>query len=556
MNNNSKVLALKYRPQIFDDLIGQKIIAETILNSIKVNKIPNAYLFTGIRGIGKTTTARIVAKSLNCLNGIENICKEELCENCLAISNSNHIDVLEMDAASKTGVDDVRDLIEFSRYGPTSSRYKIFIIDEVHMLSKQAFNALLKTLEEPPEYLKFIFATTEIKKIPITVVSRCQRFDLSRIKSSELFEFIKKIKEKENGKVSDDALKLIVKISEGSVRDALSLLDRALLSLDKNKELDLHTAQNIFGYFDKAKLIDLFELVLKGKENEVINIYRKIYDQGIEPKIFINDFLELIYYFKNINSLTLESTNFSLNDEEFNKIKKISENVDSEVLIIFWQFTIKTLHELDIVSNQHLSIEMFLMRLIYLSGPKPKDQDKKDSFPNKIDSPKEENIITSNLINKEAINQIKNITQEQKLKPIPQSDAKVKNKDTINSFIDLLDACNSHKEMKLKYELEKNVNLVKFEKGRIEISFNDNLDKNFVKDISSKLFDWTDQRWIISFSKIKGDMTIKEKEKNKRSELVEKSKKTDLYKIIINHFPDAELIDIKPLKKDKDKDKE
>ena len=266
MSKNSKVLALKYRPQSFDDLIGQNVVAETIINSIKVNKIPNAYLFTGIRGVGKTTIARIVAKSLNCLNGIEKICKEKLCENCEAITNSNHIDVLEMDAASKTGVDDVRDLIEFSRYGPTSSKYKIFIIDEVHMLSKQAFNALLKTLEEPPEYLKFIFATTEIKKIPITVVSRCQRYDLSRIKSSELFEFLKKIKDKENGKVSDEALKLIVKISEGSVRDALSLLDRGLLTLEKNKELDLKTAQEIFGYFDKSQLINLFELILKAEE--------------------------------------------------------------------------------------------------------------------------------------------------------------------------------------------------------------------------------------------------------------------------------------------------
>ena len=189
-NKNSKVLALKYRPKVFDDLIGQNIVAETVVNSIKAKKVPNAYLFTGIRGVGKTTIARIVAKSLNCLKGIENLCKEELCENCEGITNSNHIDVLEMDAASKTGVDDVRDLIEFSRYGPTSSNYKIFIIDEVHMLSKQAFNALLKTLEEPPEYLKFIFATTEIKKIPITVVSRCQRFDLSRVKSLELSNII------------------------------------------------------------------------------------------------------------------------------------------------------------------------------------------------------------------------------------------------------------------------------------------------------------------------------------------------------------------------------
>ena len=258
MINNSKVLALKYRPQVFEDLIGQEVISETIYNSIKFNKSANAYLFTGIRGVGKTTIARIVAKSLNCEKGIDNLCKDSFCVHCQSIINSNHIDVLEMDAASKTGVDDVRDLIEFSRYGPTSAKYKIFIIDEVHMLSKQAFNALLKTLEEPPQYLKFIFATTEIKKIPVTVVSRCQRFDLSRIKFDQLFKFIKKIKEKEKGKVTEDALKLIVKISEGSVRDALSLLDRGLMSNSEDEELDLKKAQEIYGYFDKSSLIDLF----------------------------------------------------------------------------------------------------------------------------------------------------------------------------------------------------------------------------------------------------------------------------------------------------------
>ena len=548
MNNNSKVLALKYRPQSFDDLIGQEVVVETITNSIKANKVPNAYLFTGIRGIGKTTTARIVAKALNCSNGIENLCKENLCENCEAITNSSHIDVLEMDAASKTGVDDVRDLIEFSRYGPTSAKYKIFIIDEVHMLSKQAFNALLKTLEEPPEYLKFIFATTEIKKIPITVVSRCQRFDLSRIKSTELFEFIKKIKDKENGKVSDDALKLIIKISEGSVRDALSLLDRALLSLDDNTELDLNAAQKIFGYFDKSQLIDLFQLILNGEENKVINIYRKIYDQGVEPKVFINDFLELLYYFKNINSLTLESTNFSLNDEEFTRIKDISSQVDAEVLILFWQFAISSLEELDIVSNQHLSIEMFLIRLMHLSSIKSK----------KIPDLNTDESLESAVVTKQtdienvtqAIDQIKNIAQEKKIKPEIETEIKAIDKSLINSFNDLLDACSEKKEIKLKYELEKNVNLVKFERNRIEISFNDNLDKDFVKDLSAKLFEWTSERWIITFSKSKGEMSVKEKQKNKREELINEVKNSEIYKTIIEKFPDAELTDVKLNKKE------
>ena len=548
MNNNSKVLALKYRPQSFDDLIGQEVVVETITNSIKANKVPNAYLFTGIRGIGKTTTARIVAKALNCSNGIENLCKENLCENCEAITNSSHIDVLEMDAASKTGVDDVRDLIEFSRYGPTSAKYKIFIIDEVHMLSKQAFNALLKTLEEPPEYLKFIFATTEIKKIPITVVSRCQRFDLSRIKSTELFEFIKKIKDKENGKVSDDALKLIIKISEGSVRDALSLLDRALLSLDDNTELDLNAAQKIFGYFDKSQLIDLFQLILNGEENKVINIYRKIYDQGVEPKVFINDFLELLYYFKNINSLTLESTNFSLNDEEFTRIKDISSQVDAEVLILFWQFAISSLEELDIVSNQHLSIEMFLIRLMHLSSIKLKkisDFNTDESLESAV-VPKQTDIENVT----QAIDQIKNIAQEKKIKPEIETEIKAIDKSLINSFNDLLDACSEKKEIKLKYELEKNVNLVKFERNRIEISFNDNLDKDFVKDLSAKLFEWTSERWIITFSKSKGEMSVKEKQKNKREELINEVKNSEIYKTLIEKFPDAELTDVKLNKKE------
>ena len=555
MNNNSKVLALKYRPQTFDDLIGQEVVAETITNSIKADKIPNAYLFTGIRGIGKTTTARIVAKGLNCLNGIENLCKEELCDNCKSIADSSHIDVLEMDAASKTGVDDVRDLIEFSRYGPTSAKYKIFIIDEVHMLSKQAFNALLKTLEEPPEYLKFIFATTEIKKIPITVVSRCQRFDLSRIKSSKLFEFIKDIKEKEKGKASDEALKLIVKISEGSVRDALSLLDRALLSLDVKTELDLNMAQKIFGYFDKSQLINLFELILKGEEEKVINIYRKIFDQGIEPKVFINDFLEILYYFKNINSLSLESTNFSLNDEEFSKIKDISNQLDPEVLILFWQFAISSLEELDIVSNQHLSIEMFLIRLMHLSSIKlKKNLDQNESNDNLNNETTNEENEQKFEDNSRTVNQIKNIAQEEKQTPEAKPEIKVIDKNLINSFDDLLNICTFKKEIKLKYELEKNVNLVKFERNRIEISFNDNLDKDFVKDLSSKLYEWTAERWIITFSKSKGEMSVKEKQKNKKDKLINEVKNLEFYKNVMKKFPDAELIDVKLDEKKEDKD--
>ena len=561
MNKNTKVLALKYRPQTFDDLIGQDVVAETITNSIKANKVPNAYLFTGIRGIGKTTTARIVAKSLNCTNSIDSLCKNDLCENCIAISNSNHIDVLEMDAASKTGVDDVRDWIELSRNGPTVAKYKIFIIDEVHMLSKQAFNALLKTLEEPPEYLKFIFATTEIKKIPITVVSRCQRFDLTRIKSLELFSFIKKIKEKENGNASDDAIKLIVKISEGSVRDALSLLDRALLTLDSDKELDLVSAQKIFGYFDKSQLINLFKLIFEGKEEEVLNTYREIYNQGVEPKIFINDFLEILYYFKNIESLNIDGTNFLLNDDEFDKIKEISININNTTLILFWQFTIKTLEELDVVSNQHLSIEMFLIRLIHLKSIRNTSNIKQETTV----TAKENINQTSSLQEKEnedlfgikdkaeTIGQIKNIVQEKNIKLKENKEIEVQ-ANSINSFNELLDICSSKKEIKLKYELEKNVNLVSFENQRIEISFNENLDKDFIKDLSLKLYEWTNSRWIITLSKIKGLPSKKEKEVNLKKELIKNFKNSSIYKDVLENFPDAELIDVKNIEKEEKND--
>ena len=543
MSTNSKVLALKYRPKLFSDLIGQEVVSDTIYNSIKYDKIPNAFLFTGIRGVGKTTIARLIAKALNCKNGIDNIGNQNSCENCHceAITKSNHIDVLEMDAASKTGVDDVRDLIEFSRYGPTSSKYKIFIIDEVHMLSKQAFNALLKTLEEPPEYLKFIFATTELKKIPVTILSRCQRFDLSRVRSEELLMYIKKICNLENGNISDEALKLIVKISEGSVRDSLSLLDRALLSNDKEKRLELSDVQKIFGYFDKSHLIKIFEYILKGDQNKTLEAYKNIYNQGVEPKIFLNDFLEILYYFKNINSLNESTKNFDLNNDEFEAIKEIAMNLNSETLILFWQFTINTLGELDIVADQNISIEMFLIRLLHIKSIKMKDSKDHSDIHIKLDEKKLETKIQKK---QDPINQIKSIVQEKSLGDIETNKIKTKNI-SIKSLSDLIDLCNVKKEVKLKYELENNVNLLSFEHGRIEISINEKLEKDFIKNLSSKLLEWTNVRWMITLSKKTGGKSKKESEVENKKKLFEETKDTESYKKILQTFSDAELIDIK-----------
>ena len=542
MSNNSKVLALKYRPQVFKDLIGQNIIVETIEKSISQNKIPNAFLFTGIRGVGKTTIARILAKSLNCGNSEKNNCLKNKCKNCDEISESRHIDVLEMDAASKTGVDDVRDLIEFSRYGPTSSKFKIFIIDEVHMLSKQAFNALLKTLEEPPSYLKFIFATTEVNKIPITVLSRCQRFDLSRIKPEELSEFLAKVAEMEKIDINQDVLNLISKISEGSVRDALSLLDRISLTNDDSQKgtISLESAREIFGYFDKEFTINLIEKIFDGDEDKTLDLYRQIYQKGIEPKIFLNGFLEIIYYLKNFKNLERVSFSTDLTENNFKKIKEMSEKLDAHTLLLFWQFTIETMDEVNIVNDPNLSVEMFLIRLLYLKGNQTKTDNLSSNQNNKIDNNFEKKKI--------AINQLKSSSQE-KQKKILEENKSINNLE-IKSFNDLVNICNSKKEVELKYELETNVNLINFKNGYIEISFNENLKKDFVKILSSKLYEWTNTRWIISLSQNKGQETIKKTSEGEKKNNLKDFEQTDIFNNIKNSFPDAELIDVKDNKDD------
>ncbi len=535
MKIKSEVLALKYRPQSFNDLIGQEEIAKTIYNSIKINKSPNAYLFTGIRGVGKTTFARIVAKALNCKNGIENLCNKNFCENCASIINSNHIDVLEIDAASKTGVDDVRELLEFSRYAPSVAKYKVFIIDEVHMLSKQAFNALLKTLEEPPEYLKFIFATTEVKKIPITVVSRCQRYDLLRIRSEILFKFIKHVAIKENKSIDDDSIKLIVKISEGSVRDALSLLDRALISNSENK-ISIEHLQNIFGYVDRSSYINLFKLIFNGDEPSVLNHYRSLYDSGVEPQVFLNEFLEILYYIKNISYINLDSSSFSLNDNDYNNIKSLSKELLTSEVLLFWEFTLKVIKEIHLVRNPNLSIEMFLIQLMYLSS-------KNKSNKMKINKNNKSDIFinqTKQIKQVDTIDQIKNIKQEEE-KIEKKGDVITKN---IKNIDELILVCLEKKEMRLKYELENNVNLISFANNRIEISFNEKLNKDFVKSLSEKLYNWTNTRWIISFSKRQGEITKKVKDRNLKIENIKKFKKTNNYSELIENLPDIELTDI------------
>ena len=555
--NINRVLALKYRPKNFKELIGQDIIVETITNAIKLNKLPNAYLFTGIRGVGKTTTARLVAKSLNCKNGIENLCNDNLCDHCEGITNSNHLDVLEMDAASKTGIDDVRELIESSKYKPTSAKYKIIISDEVHMLSKQAFNGLLKTLEEPPPHLKFIFATTEIKKIPVTIVSRCQRFDLHRVPVVDLVGNLKKIIKIEKGKISDGALLLISKAAEGSVRDSLSLLDRALVSKDdEEKEINEKFIRKMLGIADKTKLLNLLNHVFEGDQKKSIDQLREMINEGLDPNSFLNDLLEILYFIqqeKNVGNVDLD---LSISESEQEIISKISKEINLNTLIVFWQFILKVLEELNIVSNPILSLEMLIVRLVHL-----KDM---PSYENILDSLEKNKLNTEDEIVNTAINlednkknyikenkktlsasknQIKNIEQT---KPALSSiDEKNKDLMKILSFEDLILISSKKREIHLKFDLENNVNLIKFSDGKIDISFNENLDKNFVRSLSEKLLEWTGNRWVITLAKEPGQKSFAQLRKEKEIELINSEKESKVYKKIKNIFSDIELLEVK-----------
>ena len=535
-----KVLALKYRPIVLQDLIGQEIISETIFNSIKFNKIPNAFLFHGIRGTGKTSIARIIAKALNCENGIENLCKNKFCKNCEAISSSNHLDVIEQDCATATGIDSVRDLIEFCRYPPSMGKFKVLILDEIQAMSKAGAQSLLKILEEPPNYVKFVFCTTEIKKILVTMLSRCSRFDLSRVKHDTLFAYLQKIKALENGNISDDALKLICKCSEGSVRDALSLLDRALLNNSENKEISLNDAQEMFGHFDKSKIIELLKYVLEADESKIIKIYKQLYEAGVDCSTFLNEFLEILYYLKNIKSIKSSGNNFDLNDKEYDILSNLSSQVSESTLLLFWQFTINTMQEIKIVSNQNISIEMFLIRLLYIKEKKLNEDENSELNYSNVSETK------NDLINKfkedaKPVNQIKNVVQKDE---VVDKDLGKLQLNEIKSFKDLLKICNEKKEMSLKYELETNVNLVNFENNKIEISFNENLNKDFVKILSTKLFEWTNKRWIIALSQLKGDLSVKEEISKGKTNIINEFKNTKKYKKILEIFNDIELVEV------------
>ena len=372
MNDNQKsyqVLARKYRPVNFDELIGQEVLVRTLNNAISSGKIAHAFILTGIRGIGKTTTARIIAKALNCLGesgdgeNSRNPCG--VCSNCIAISNSRFQDVIEVDAASRTGVDDIREIIDSINYAPAIGRYKIYIIDEVHMLSNNAFNALLKTLEEPPAHTKFIFATTEIRKVPTTVLSRCQRFDLRRLGNEELITHLVNILKKENFEAEEQALNLIASAAEGSVRDSLSILDSALSHNNYQKLLPASVVEEIMGISDKSKILELFELILKGEVNTCLKVFERFYENSTDITALLQDIIDVTHKVTLIKTIK----DYKINDFSLEQKKKADEIAAASSLgdlIKIWQMLLKGLTELNYSINQKMTFEMLLIRMCHL----------------------------------------------------------------------------------------------------------------------------------------------------------------------------------------------
>ena len=369
-------IPLKYRPRKFSDLIGQELIVQTIKNAIKLKRIANAYLLTGVRGVGKTTSARIIAMSLNCQaidvdkENFQEPCGE--CENCISISESRSVDVLEMDAASRTGISDIRELIEGVQYAPISSKYKIYIIDEVHMLSTAAFNGLLKTLEEPPPHVKFIFATTEVRKIPTTILSRCQRYDLKRVEPGSLSKYLSEICSQENISIDEGALKILSRAADGSVRDALSLLDQSIAYSEGNVSEDL--VKEMIGLNDPTQILDLLKLIIEGRTEDSLKKLNELYDHGADPILLLKDLITNIHQIGMIKIGANEGIKNLLTESEFQLLENLSTKLEIQSISMVWQMLNKGLNEVQSSFSPISSLEMLIIRLIYLEdSPSPED---------------------------------------------------------------------------------------------------------------------------------------------------------------------------------------
>ena len=515
-----RVLARKYRPQDFSALIGQDALVRTVTNAITSGRIAQAYMLTGVRGVGKTTTARIIARALNCIgpDGTGNATPEPcgVCEHCVAIAEDRHVDVLEMDAASRTGVDDMRELLDGVRYRPTSARTKVYIIDEVHMLSIQAFNALLKTLEEPPEHVKFIFATTEIRKVPVTVLSRCQRFDLRRVEAAELFEHFSKIAGQEAAALDEGAMKLICRAADGSVRDGLSLLDQAIahaeVSEDGQTKVSEAEVRDMLGLADREIVFDTFDALMKGDVQDVLSLVRRQYDAGANPVVLLQDLLELTHWLTRLKMSPDAADDLMAAEAERTRGTDMASRLSMKVLTRTWQMLLKGLSEARSAPVPLQAVEMALIRLAYAADlPPPEEVIKSLESGDTPVSSAPTQPAPSSPPSSNGNGATATAVQTQPAPdpdPTPQPTAQAHPQP--QSLIDVVDVLEQAGEMKYAVHLYQDVHEVLFQQGRIELRVEPAVPKDFAGKVAETLSEQTGERWVISLVNEPGADTLKE----------------------------------------------
>ncbi len=542
-----RVLARKYRPQTFDDLIGQEPMVRTLSNAFKAGRIHQAYIFTGVRGIGKTTTARILARGLNYEpeegGGGPTVDMPVLGRHCQEIIDSRHVDVIEMDAASNTGINDVREIIDGARYRPVSARYKVYIIDEVHMLSTQAFNGLLKTLEEPPEHVKFLFATTEIRKVPITVLSRCIRFDLRRIEMGRMIGHLSGICDKERVTIEPEALAAIARASEGSVRDALSLLDQAIAHAGAGS-IAAEEVRLMLGLADRARIVDLFEAVMKGDMARALGEVKEQHDAGADPAVILTDLADYVHFVTRLKLVPSEARDGSVSETELTRGEAFAATLPMPVLTRAWQILLKGLQEVNGAARPLQAAEMVLVRLAYAADlPTPGDALRalkdggamaRPAVPAPSSGPRGSSasagrpvIASSNAQPAMAIHR--------DAAPGPH----------LTSIAEMAALAGEKRDITLKVALERDVRPVRLEPGVLEFALAPGGAPDLANRLSRALQDWTGQRWMVALSNQPGDPTLAEVEAAKQAEALRGVRADPTVRAILEAFPGAEIVAVR-----------
>jgi DNA polymerase-3 subunit gamma/tau len=576
-----RVLARKYRPRDFSDLIGQEPMVRTLENAFELNRIHQAYLLTGVRGVGKTTTARILARAFNyelpAKDGRAGVDKptihmDELGAHCQAIIDSRHVDVLEMDAASHTGIDDVREIIDNARYRPVMARTKVYIIDEVHMLSKAAFNGLLKTLEEPPEHVKFIFATTEIEKVPVTVRSRCQRFDLRRIDAGLLAEHLRKICELEQVTIEPEALAMIARAAEGSVRDALSLLDQAIAhgtgksgAANQGGAIAAEDLRLMLGVADKARVIDLFEAVMAGEIASAIRLLEDQYNGGADPAQVMLELAEFTHLATRLKVAPDTAESSALTPEERRRGQQAAERLSVPVLTRAWQILMKGVEELRGAQRPLASADMVLVRLAYAADlPTPGEALKKLGFgtdakqtgaaaapapapASATGAPPRAALARQGLsVARQEPAAMRAPSPAPRPLPAPETKSRV----VLANFEALVALAGEKRDMRLKIALENDARLVRFEQGRVEFALAPGGSPVLAQSLTQKLQEWTGERWIVSVVGGGGAPTLAEQREARERERHSGLEADPLVACVLARFPGAQIVAVRGKEQD------